>query len=71
MGPEELDEIFSYHAPEKGDPEKYEAIRGAAKKLAAAILHNTPHCPDQSAAIRRVREAVMTANSAIALKGRY
>lgn len=66
-----LDDIFSYHAPEPGDAEKYEAIRGAAKDLARAIIDNTPGSADQTAAIRKVREAVMTANASIALKGKY
>jgi hypothetical protein len=36
---------------------------------AGVLVANTPKCADQSAAIRLVREAVMTANAAIALKG--
>lgn len=65
----DLDNIFSYHAPQEGDAEKYRAIRDAGKALAVAIVNNTPPSADQSAAIRKVREAVMTANAAIALKG--
>lgn len=64
-----LEEIFRYHAPEPGQPEKYEAIRAAAKTFAQVIVDNTPSCADQTAAIRKLREAVMTANAAIALKG--
>jgi hypothetical protein len=37
--------------------------------LAEAILENTPQCADQQAALRHVREAVMTANAAVALEG--
>jgi hypothetical protein len=40
-------------------------IQEAALGLAEAILENTPPCADQSAAIRKVREAVMTAREAI------
>lgn len=68
MGPD-LDHIFSYHPPTGDDPAHYEAIRAAGKALAQAILDHTPACADQSAAIRKVREAVMTANAAVALKG--
>ena len=72
--PDELDaklkNWFSYHAPEQGDPEKYEAIRSAGMFLARAICDMTPECADQSASIRKVREAVMTANAAIACKGK-
>ena len=64
-----IDDVFTYHAPEADQPEKYDALRSAAQTFALAILRNTPACADQQAAIRKVREAVMTANAAIALKG--
>ena len=64
-----IENIFSYNAPEGDQPQRYEAIRSAAKVLAQAIIDNTPACADQTAAIRKVREAVMTANASIALKG--
>jgi len=63
----ELDNIFSYHSPKPGQPERYERIRQAAKELSRTIIECTPVCADQSAAIRKVREAVMTANAAIAI----
>ena len=64
-----IDNVFSYHAPEGDQPQRYEAIRAAAKNLAQVIVDNTPPCADQSAALRHVREAVMTASASIALKG--
>lgn len=64
-----LDEVFKYHAPKEGQPEKYEKIRAAAKEFARVILENTPACADQSAALRLVREAGFTANAAVALEG--
>ena len=33
----------------------------------AAVVANTPACPDQDEAIRKIREAVWTANAAVAL----
>lgn len=62
----DLDNWFTYHAPNAaaGDLVAYETIRDAGKLLAEAILDQTPSCADQSAAIRKVREAVMTANAA-------
>lgn len=68
---DQIDDIFSYHAPEPGQPERYTAIREAAKHFAKVIIDNTQQCPDQSVAIRKVREAVMVANASIALKGQY
>lgn len=64
-----LDNIFTYHPPVGEDLEHYATIRAAGRQLAAAILDHTPNCADQQAAIRKVREAVMTANAAVALKG--
>jgi transcriptional regulator with XRE-family HTH domain len=66
----DLDHIFTYHAPEAGDSDRYNAIRVAARWFAEVIVDHTPPGADQSAAIRKVREAVMTANAAVALKGR-
>ena len=66
----DLDHIFKYHQPQEGDPARYEAIREAGKHLAQAILDNAPAGADQTTAIRKIREAVMTANAAIALRGR-
>lgn len=64
-----LDDVFCYHAPKPGQPAQYEAIRSKARELARVILDNTNGCADQQAAIRLLREAVMTANAAIALEG--
>ena len=69
MSPEEIDDIFSYHAPKGDQPARYEAIRSAAKAFALVLLANTPKSADQTAAIRKLRECVMTANAAIALEG--
>jgi hypothetical protein len=65
----DLDNIFSYHAPNSGQQICYGAIRESAKEFAAVLLKNTPVCADQQAAIRKLREVVMTANAAVALKG--
>jgi len=65
-----IDDVFKYHPPENDDQLKsYDRLRQEAKNLAQAILEETPTCGDQQAAIRLVREAVMTANAAVALKG--
>jgi hypothetical protein len=67
----DLDELFSYHPVEADQVAKYMAIRAAAKQFAQTILDNTPRSADQSASIRKLREAVMTANASIALKGKF
>ena len=66
----DLDHIFKYHAPKGDDLEKYQKIRDAGKAFAEVVLQNTPTGADQSATIRCIREAVMTANASIALEGR-
>ena len=66
---EKIDEIFKYHAPSPDQCVAYEKLRSSGRDLAVAIIELTPPSADQSAAIRLVREAVMTANAAIALGG--
>lgn len=66
--PEDIQELFTYHAPKPGQPERYEAIRTAARAFATVLIENTLPSADQSAAIRSLRECVMTANSSIALE---
>ncbi len=65
----DIEGIFTYHKPTEGQPEKYQKIREVAKIMAHVIVENTPACADQTAAIRKLREAVMTANASIALGG--
>lgn len=67
MTQEELDNIFCYHSPKGDQGERYVKLRNAAKAFCQEIIDSTPACADQSAAIRKVREAVMTANAAIAI----
>lgn len=66
---EQLEELFTYHAPDDDQQIQYAKIRIAGRALAEVILECTPVCGDQQAAIRKVREAVMTANMAVAVKG--
>lgn len=66
----DLDHIFTHHPPTQEQLAQYHAIRAAGHTLAKVIVANTPKSADQAAAIRKVREAVFTANAAIALGGR-
>lgn len=66
----DLDNIFNYHSPTTIQVVHYQKIREAAKAFAKVIIDNTPPSADQSDAIRKVREAAMTANAAIALEGK-
>lgn len=62
----DIDNWFSYHEPTDKDVLAYETIRASARDLARVILTMTPPCADQTVAIRKLRECVMTANAAIA-----
>lgn len=64
-----LDNWFSYHAPEGDQAVRYAALRAAGKAFAEQIVALTPPSADQTAAIRHVRDAVFTANAAIACGG--
>ena len=64
-----LEETFTYHAPDPALLEHYEAIRSAALVFAMVLAQHVPHCGDKVVAIRHVRDAVMNANAAVALRG--
>ena len=67
---DDLAHWFTYHAPTEPQIKSYQVIRDAGLEFAAAVLDHTPPSADQTAAIRKIREAVMTANAAIACGGR-
>jgi len=68
---EQIDDIFSYHSPQGDQPTQYALIRNKAKELANVIIANMPSSADQTAAIRLLRQCVMTANASIALDGKF
>lgn len=61
-----IENWFSYHVPSEDKVAKYRNIRATARSLAFVIRDNTPPSADQMAALRKLRECVMTANAAIA-----
>lgn len=67
----QLRDLFSDHAPDADQQVAYEKLRNAAYDFAVALVELTPPSPDQSAALRQLRECVMTAHAAIALHGNY
>lgn len=66
---EKIDEWFRYHAPTETQVKQYHRIRETAKDLARVIIECSPASADQTAALRKLRECVMTANAAIACNG--
>lgn len=63
---QDIENWFTYHSPKGDQPAQYERIRASAKALANVIINSTPASADQTAAIRKLRECVMTANASIA-----
>lgn len=61
---------FTHHPPTDQQAEQYTAIREAGLAFAKVIVAETPPSADQSAAVRKIREAVMTANAALAGGGK-
>lgn len=68
MTPGDIDHLFTFHPPSGNQPERYGALRETARSLAHVINDNCPEGADKSAAIRKLRECIMTANAAIALE---
>jgi hypothetical protein len=62
-----IDELFTYHAPTEDQIESLALVRGQAKQLADVMVMCCPRSADRSAALRLLREAVMTANASIVL----
>jgi hypothetical protein len=66
-----VDDAFLYH-PWNGDQtQRGDAVRKALADAVKVLVHNVPPSPDRSAAIRKLREARMDANSAITHNGKY
>lgn len=62
----DLDNRFTYHSPQPGQPQRYTALRGQAKELAESILRLTPQSREQSLALTNLEQAIFWANAAIA-----
>lgn len=70
MEHEQIENWFTYHTPQPEQLQSYQVLRDAAKQFAHTINKYVPDCADKTAAIRKVREAVMTVNAAIACGGK-
>jgi hypothetical protein len=66
----DLENIFSYHAPNPEQLVHYKAVREGALAFAKVLEAHVPDGADKSAALRELRVCVMTANAAIALDGK-
>lgn len=66
MTPAEIENNFTYHPPSEDQKVLYEDIRTASKDLAHFINAACPPSAELTTAIRKLEEAVMWANAAIA-----
>jgi hypothetical protein len=57
---------FDYHRPSLEQSARIETVRAAFKRCALTVIQVTPEGADQTAALRQLHEAMMTANKAIA-----
>lgn len=62
----ELENWFKFHPATPAQGRAYDTIREAGLQFARFIVSETPAGDDQKEAIRKIREAVFTANAAIA-----
>jgi hypothetical protein len=65
---EDVEEQLTYHSLSSLQLARSGTIRSAAQYFARVVMENTTGSADQSAAIRHIRDALMTANAAIALE---
>jgi hypothetical protein len=68
---EVLIKLFSWTPPSGDQPDRYQRINAAALALAKVIHEVCTPGPDRTDAIRKVREARMTANASIATGGGF
>ena len=65
----EIDDLtnrFTYHAPKKGQPQKYEEIRAKALEFSLLIYELCPDSREKSNSITKLEESAMWANASIA-----
>lgn len=62
----DVENIFKYHPPVGDQAARYVALRDAGKAFAFAVIAKSPESPERTLALRRIEEAVMWANAAIA-----
>ena len=68
---EEIKDIMDYHEWTDAQVESGVKIRESIGTALKVIINTVPPCHDRSAAIRKLREAIMDCNSAITHQGKY
>lgn len=68
---EEIAEIFTYHAPTVTQQKIYQQINQAFVRCASEVATLLPDGPGKTVAIRKLADARMACNAAVALEGRF
>jgi hypothetical protein len=67
----EIEAAFEYQPWDAGQIARGQRVRESLAEAVKTLIANVPPCPDRSAAIRKLRESRMDANSAITHNGKY
>jgi len=67
MTPEQIENIFTYHAPKGTQQARYESLREHAKGLAHAINAACPESREKSLALTQLQQSIHMANASIAI----
>ena len=66
MTEEQLNKVYTYHAPKADQPAKYTTLRASGKALAEQINQLCPESREKSLAFTKLEEVIMWANASIA-----
>lgn len=66
ISPDELQNRFTYHAPQGNDVDKYQMIRNIGLSFATVINELVPDSREKALAITKLEEVVFWANAGIA-----
>lgn len=66
MEKQTIDNIYTYHAPNKEKVDIYTSLRQEAKRLANKINKSCPESREKDQALLKLEEVVMWANASIA-----
>lgn len=67
MTNQQIENIFTYHAPFGDQAERYVRLRNEAKALAFTIQDLCPESREKSLALTHLQQAIMWGNAAIAI----
>ncbi len=70
MTQQQIDNIFTYHAPFGDQAERYHQIRAYAKSMAHVINDACPESREKSIALTLLQQSIQMANASIAINER-